>query len=206
MRQTLLQYISPLFIIKTLGLWWVLGISFMENFIPLAWILPWDSLAFLVGLVIAQGKILHWWIVPVMLMLWIAWVGWSIAWYFLWHKIKTFIKPSKKQWRYKPSMMSATETYFAKHGKYAIILSKFTPYVRSVVPMIAGVIWYPLKSFVISTMIGMASWIIVFVWWSYCLAQLFPWIEHHLDVISFAIVIISTIPLVWQVIASIWKK
>jgi len=206
MRSTILHYISPLFIIKTLGLWWILSICFVENFIPFGGILPWDSLAFLVGLVIAQGKILHWWILSIMLSLWVAWVIWSIAWYALWYKLKTLIKPHKEQWRYKPSMMSATQTYFDKHGEYAIILSKFTPYIRSLVPMIAGVIWYSFRSFVISTMVGMASWIIVFVWWSYYLAHLIPWIEAHLDTISLAIVIISTLPIAWQIVTSVWKK
>lgn len=202
----LLYYISPLFIIKSLGLTGILAVCFIENFIPFGGILPWDSLLFVIGLAMSQDKIIPLWVIPVMILLRASGMIGSIAWYYLGVWLRNKIDHSKKQRRYKPSMMEATSKYFDKHGRYAIIFSKFTPYVRSVVPIIAGIIEYPIRQYIISTAIGLWSWIWLFVWGGYLLTQSFPRIQEYVGIISFGILVLALMPALWQLVHWLYTK
>jgi len=202
----LLEYITPLFIIKSLGTVGILGVSFVENAIPIGGVLPWDSLLFVLGLVLSQGKILSVWIWQMLIGLWISAILWSLAWYYRGYLLKNKINHNKKQRRYNHKMIQAADTYFDRHGKYAIIFSKFTPYIRSVVPMICGIIHYPLKDFIINTAIGTFLWIGVFVWGWYTLSQIFPGIKDYIEIISFGILVIALLPIIWQLIQRWYKK
>ena len=205
MRNAFITYFSPLYIIKTIGLWWVLAVCFAENFFPLMSILPGDSLMLLLGFAAAQGKIITTSIFVIMISLWLAGVLWSIAWYILGKKLKDSIDPSKKQRRYNPSIMIKTQEYFEKYGKYAIIFSKFTPYIRSFIPLIAGMIGYPFRSFLISIMSGMWLWIGTFVGGSYYLSLHVPGASKHLDLISFFMMILALLFILYHALVFVLK-
>jgi membrane protein DedA with SNARE-associated domain len=61
-----------------------------------------------------------------------------------------------------PQRLSAAESWFARHGRAAVLLGRLTPLVRSFVSVTAGVLGAPFASYLVLTLVGSALWCFAF--------------------------------------------
>lgn len=99
--------------------------------------------------------------------------------------------------------LARARNFYERHGQWAIVVSRFVPFVRTVAPILAGVgrMRYPL--FLISNLTGAALWSIVISLIGYYLPQVIPSINHH---VSSAILLIAFLCLVPVVLSFVFEK
>ncbi len=89
-----------------------------------------------------------------------------------------------------------TEEFFRRHGALTIVLSRFMPILRTVVPFVAGVGRMPYARFQAHNLVGGIAWTALFIWGGYLFGNL-PAVKSHFSLVTLAIVAISLAPIAW---------
>lgn len=58
----------------------------------------------------------------------------------------------------RPSDITKTEEFFARRGRFAVVIARFVPVVRHIISIPAGIAKMPLRSFMLQTFIGATAW------------------------------------------------
>ena len=95
-----------------------------------------------------------------------------------------------------------TESFYQKHGMMAFVLGRFLPIVRTFVPILAGMTHINFRKFWFYNLLGAAIWVVTMVMAGYLLGNAFPNLIEYLEYIVFAMVLLTTIPLVVSFIRS----
>ena len=99
----------------------------------------------------------------------------------------------------KTAHLTTTEDFFRRHGGAAVVLARFVPMVRTFAPLTAGIARYEYKSFTFWNIAGAAAWAV-------SVTMLGTWLGHfdivakNIDVIAVAMVLISVVPWVVQLL------
>jgi membrane-associated protein len=99
----------------------------------------------------------------------------------------------------KTAHLTTTEDFFRRHGGAAVVLARFVPMVRTFAPLTAGIARYEYKSFTLWNIAGAAAWAV-------SVTMLGTWLGHfdivakNIDVIAVAMVLISVVPWVVQLL------
>ncbi len=192
--QTLLESLGPY------AFWGAVFIIFAECGLLIGFFLPGDSLLFVVGLLIAQGSIP----VPIglaVLILSVAAILGNMTGYWIGAKAgpPLFNKPDSRF--FKKEYVDKTHEFFEKYGPRAIILARFVPIVRTFITAIAGVAAMNYRKFVIYSAIGGILWAAGVTLAGYFLGTI-PFVQNNLEIILLAVVAVSVIPIVIEVIRS----
>ena len=99
----------------------------------------------------------------------------------------------------KPAYLAHTEAYFARHGAPAVLLSRFAPIVRTLVPFVAGAGRMPYASFQGWNLLGGISWTALFIWGGFLFGNI-PLVKANFALVTLAIVAVSLLPLLWTVV------
>ena len=122
----------------------VAGVVFAETGLFFGIFLPGDSLLFTAGFLASQGHLN----IALLCLVCFVWavVGDSMG-YYIGDKMgrRLFTKPESRV--FKPSNLLKTQLFFDRHGGKAIILGRFMPIVRTMVPMVAGAGTMPYRRF-----------------------------------------------------------
>jgi membrane-associated protein len=187
-------------LIQNFGVWTYLilfFIIFMETGFVVTPFLPGDSLIFAACATAALGGgILHigW--------LYIAFCGAAVLGdtvnYWIGHKIgpRAFsgnVRFLKKEY------LDRTHTFFEKYGGKTIIIARFVPIVRTFAPFVAGVGEMSYGRFITYNIVGGVAWVTLFTVLGYGFGNL-PFIQEHFSLVVIAIIIISTLPAIWEVL------
>lgn len=78
------------------------------------------------------------------------------------------------------------EGFFEKHGSKAVGLAFFLPFIRSGMPLLAGSLRVPFKTFVLFSALGSAAWITAFVVAGAVFGE-FPPVRQNLDLVVIAV-------------------
>jgi membrane-associated protein len=92
-----------------------------------------------------------------------------------------------------------THEFFEKYGPRAVILARFVPIVRTFITAIAGVAAMNYRKFVIYSAIGGVLWAAGVTLAGYFLGTI-PFVQNNLEIILLAVVAVSVIPIVIEVI------
>lgn len=187
-------------LIQNFGLWTYLilfFIIFMETGFVVTPFLPGDSLIFAATATAAlAGSTLHlgW----LYLIFCAAAVLGDTANYWIGHKIgpRAFsgnVRFLKKEY------LDRTHTFFQKYGGKTIIIARFVPIVRTFAPFVAGVGEMSYGRFITYNIVGGVAWVTLFTLLGYGFGNL-PFIKEHFSLVVIAIVIISVMPALWEVI------
>lgn len=192
--QTLLESLGPY------AFWGAVFIIFAECGLLIGFFLPGDSLLFVVGLLIAQGSIP----IPIglaVVILSIAAIVGNMTGYWIGAKAgpPLFNKPDSRF--FKKEYVDKTHEFFEKYGSRAIILARFVPIVRTFITAIAGVAAMNYRKFVIYSAIGGILWAAGVTLAGYFLGTI-PFVQNNLEIILLAVVAVSVIPIVIEVIRS----
>ena len=192
--QTLLESLGPY------AFWGAVFIIFAECGLLIGFFLPGDSLLFVVGLLIAQGSIP----VPIgvaVLILSAAAILGNMTGYWIGAKAgpPLFNKPDSRL--FKKEYVDKTHEFFEKYGPRAIILARFVPIVRTFITAIAGVAQMDYRKYVIYSAIGGIIWAAGVTLAGYFLGTI-PFVQNNLEIILLAVVAVSVIPIVVEIVRS----
>ncbi|GHB69395.1 hypothetical protein GCM10010347_44500 [Streptomyces cirratus] len=190
------EWLSPEYLIGQFGLIGTLAIVFAES--GLFAFLPGDSLLFTAGLFTASGDIdKPLWLVCTLIVAAAVLgdqVGYLIGKFF---GPKLFSRPDSRL--FKQENLDSAHEFMDKHGPKAIVLARFVPIIRTFAPMVAGAGAMKYRTFLVFNVIGGIGWGAGVTVLGYNLGQ-FEIIKNNIETIFIGIVLISVIPVVFEVL------
>ncbi len=172
-------------------------VIFMETGLVVTPFLPGDSLLFAAGALAAlDGSPLN--VVLLWALLAIAAVmGDSVN-----YSIGKYIGPkafTTKSRLLKQEYLLHAQEFYKKHGRITIFLARFIPIIRTFAPFVAGIGEMPYGYFISYNIIGGIVWTVLFIFGGYFFGNL-PFVRDNFSIVVIAIIIISFLPAVWEVI------
>lgn len=185
------------------GLALLLIVIFAETGLLIGFFLPGDSLVFISGLFCAVKPqyVNHVSIyVLLLLMMSAAILGNTIGfWFGKKAGEKLFTKDDNLI--FKKRYLTATESFYGKHGNKALILGRFFPIIRTFAPILAGAVKMNFIKFMSLNVVGAFLWIGSICSIGYYLGSRYPETEKHLGKIILVMLILTTIPVVRSLIS-----
>ncbi len=223
--------LQPQFYIENGGLWLLLFVVFAETGLFVGFFLPGDSLLFVAGIfahkmekaggevmpglahqfhkLIGLGNIQNEWLDLFTLVGLISLAG--IAGNAIGYLTGEKVGPAMYTWRdrffFKKKYLSQAHDFFEKHGRVAIVGARFLPFIRTFVPIVAGIVQMDRKRFHFFNVIGSFAWVFIMIFAGYFLQKwiLFEFgfdLKMHLELIVLGIVLVTTAPVLIKVFSS----
>lgn len=181
-------------LLAQLGGWMVVAVAlivFIESGVLFP-VLPGDSMIFALGILHNRIPSVPEWLT--FLVLFVAAISGNLVGYWLGRKYGRRL--FKDDARYlSTENMHKSEDFFRRYGGVALVLARFVPFVRTFVPIIAGIGKQHFRTFLIWNMIGAALWIGAFMVAGVLLGDI-PLVANNVELIAIAIVAISVLPMV----------
>jgi membrane-associated protein len=167
-------------------------IVFLESgiFFPL----PGDSLLFTAGLLASAGKLNVFLLIP--LIFTATFLG-GIAGYGIGRYIDKIHRVEFLRKILKEEYIKQAHIFFEKHGKPAILLSRFVPIMRTFIPIAAGVARMNKSAFIRYSLVSSFLWSVGVTLLGYYLGRAFPQIEGYLSYFVIGIVLVSVVPIIF---------
>ena len=195
LKELFKQYDSFIFIILML-------IIFAETGLVVTPFLPGDSLLFGAGIVVGLGDLNIG--LLFMLLVFAAALG-NVVNYSIGRWVGPSILEREKIPFIKKKHLQSAHAYYEKNGAFAIIMGRFTPFVRTFVPFVAGLGYMNRKKFLTYTLIGAVAWVTPFLLGGYFLSSI-PWVQEHFKKITTVILIISILPFIYGITKEFFGK
>jgi membrane-associated protein len=109
------------------------------------------------------------------------------------------------KWFLKKEHVERTHRFYEKYGAKTIVIARFVPIVRTFAPFIAGVGKMTYMKFFSYNVIGGLLWVTLFIFGGYFFGNI-PFVKRHFSTVIFAIIIISIMPAVIEVIREKRRK
>jgi membrane-associated protein len=106
---------------------------------------------------------------------------------------------------FKQSYLDKTHAFYEKHGGKTIILARFVPIIRTFAPFVAGMGKMQYSYFVAYNIIGGIAWVCIFTYAGYLFGGL-EFVQKNLKILIVAIIIISILPAIIEIIRNKQKK
>ena len=187
------NWLSPRDLIETFGTIGLILVVFVESgLIPVP--LPGDSILFLAGAFCATTKASdpHLNLAVVVLGSFAAAViGAQVGYAIGRHFGTRLFKPDAKL--FKTEYLEQGQEFFDKRGPRSVVLARFIPFVRTVVPILAGTGRMPARKFAIANVIGATIWAVGISLLGYWLGSSID-IDKYIYPIVAVIIVLSLIP------------
>jgi len=197
------QHLS--YILESCGVWCYLlffVIIFAETGLVVTPFLPGDSLLFALGTFAATGSLKAAWLFVVLSA---AAVLGDSANYAIGKYFGLMILKREGAWFLKKEHIERTHRFYEKYGAKTIVLARFVPIVRTFAPFIAGVGKMTYLRFFSYNVIGGILWVALFLFGGFFFGNI-PVIKRNFTLTIFAIIIISILPAVIEVIKEKRRK
>jgi membrane-associated protein len=185
-----LNWLDAQEILSAFGDWAAIAVTviiFLETAFIFTSFLPGDSLLFLTGLTLSNSNS------------WLPdWLGFVLIWcaaffgtqvgYWVGYKIGPPLFEKNRNFILNEKVVAKTHQFFDKYGARAVILARFVPILRALVPMLAGISKMDFKRFTKLNLIGATVWILVFMVPGYWLGTI-PMIKENLEITVLLIII-----------------
>jgi len=186
---------------------WIYGILFLIIFVETGLVvmplLPGDSLLFAAGaLAASEGSLNIAILIPLLILA--ALLGDNTN-YFIGKYFGKLIKSKEKILFLKRQHIEKTEAYYEKYGGKTVIIARFIPIVRTVAPFVAGAGSMSYRKYIINCILGAILWVGGVTILGFFLGKV-PFIKNNFEVVIFAIIGFSLLPIVVEVIRAKMKK
>ncbi len=171
-------------------------IIFCETGLVVTPFLPGDSLLFAIGALAAKGALNIYWVMILLSLAGILgdtvnyWIGQSVG-------PKVFVSSSSR-WLNR-SHLERTHEFYEKYGGKTIIIARFIPIIRTFAPFVAGIGRMSYARFLAYNVVGGILWICLFSLAGYWFGNI-PVVKNNFTLVIFAIIIISVLPAVFEVL------
>ena len=164
--------------------------------------LPGDALIFTIGLLAQEGSLNIYLVIP--LLIFAAILGDNLN-YYVGKRFGEYIINSEKDFFIKKKHLEKAKDFFDKNGKNSIIIARFVPVIRTIVPFLCGSTKVKYSTFLSFSMIGAVLWVGVIGLLGYNLGKI-EWVKENLDLMIWGIIILANIPLIKQIFFSKKKE
>jgi membrane-associated protein len=109
---------------------------------------------------------------------------------------------------YRRAWLQRTDSFFKRWGVFSVVAGRWVPFVRTGMPLLAGVTRMPYKTYVPYNIVGALSWVWSMVLMGYFVPPLVDRmvpgfaLEDHIDKIVLGVVFLSLVPVLYTV----WKE
>jgi membrane-associated protein len=194
-------------IIQAFGSLAVFGVAliiFLETATIFGSFLPGDSLLFILGLTLATwlSEFPVWLAIPIVLA---GAIAGSEVGYWFGKKVGPKLFKQRKTFFFNEGTVVRTKKFFDQYGSRSIILSRFVPGLRALIPMFAAITDFDKKRFLRLNIIGGAIWVVGLVGAGYGLGQI-PFVERHIELFVIGFVIVSSLPLPFEILREKLKQ
>ena len=190
--------LDPESLLQSFGALGLFLIIFAESGLFFGFFLPGDSLLFTAGLLSSQDKLPA---LPILLVgCFIAAVAGDQVGYLFGRKVgpALFRRPDSRI--FKQEYIERSQEFFERRGSKTLVLARFVPVVRTFAPIVAGVGKMRYRTFVTYNVVGALLWAVGITTLGYVLGDRVPWVEENLELAIFAIIGLSLIPVLIEVI------
>lgn len=176
-------------------------IVFCETGLVVTPILPGDSLLFAAG-ALAGGGSLNVWVL--FFLIWVAACLGDMVNYILgrWLGEKIFTENARIL---KKEYLDKTHAFYERYGAKAIVLCRFMPILRTIMPFVAGAGTMKQSTFLFYNVIGGLAWVIIMLFSGYFFGNI-PLVRDHFSAVIMAIIALSILPAVIEWIRSRSKR
>ncbi len=170
------------------------AIVFAETGLLVGFLLPGDSLLFIVGVICGAG---HLNIVWINILLMAAAIAGDGVGYYLGRRAgpAIFNRPSSRLFRREHLMR--THEFYEKYGGKTIVYARFIPIIRTFAPFVAGVAEMSYPRFLSFNIFGGIGWVLVMTMAGYLLGN-HPFIQKYFDKAILGIIFLSILPMVFE--------
>jgi membrane-associated protein len=173
---------------------WAYGVLFLIIFCETGLVifpfLPGDTLLFAVGSLAARNILQIDYVI--VLLIAAAILGDSTN-YWIGRNTEHLLEKIKDRWYFKKAYLQKTHDFYEKYGVKTVILARFVPIVRTFAPFVAGIGMMPYRKFLSFSALGSVLWIGSLTATGYLFSQI-PFVKQHFTVVVLAIVFISVLP------------
>lgn len=181
-------------------------IIFFETAFIFTSFLPGDSLLFLLGITLATASnaAQHPPFALAVLLVLVSAVAGSQVGYEVGLKIGPPLFDRRSNWIFNPKVVKRSHEFFERYGARAVILARFVPIIRALVPMLAGISYLERPKFFRFNLIGASAWIGIFMVGGYLLGQI-PAVKHNLELAVLLVIVLSSLPFPIEVLRN-WLR
>jgi len=190
-------------IINTAGLLGIFGIVFAESGLLIGFFLPGDSLLFTAGFLASQNFIN---IYLLLIVTFVAAVIGDNVGYAFGKKVGPKIFSREDSWLFHKENLNKAYAFYQKYGPLTIVLSRFTPIVRTFAPIVAGAGQMDYKVFFFYNIAGGLAWTLLLTLSGFFLGEIIPNVDKYLLPIVVVIVVGSLIPSVYHIVKERMKQ
>lgn len=187
-------------IIRSVGIWTYLilfVVIFIETGLVVTPFLPGDSLLFAAGAFAALGSLN---VAALFVILALAAVLGDTVNYWIGHYIGDRAFTTKSRF-FKREYLERTQAFYEKYGGKTIFLARFVPIIRTFAPFVAGIGKMRYGYFISYNVFGGILWTGLFIFAGYFFGNV-PFVRNNFSLVVIAIVLISVVPAVVEVIRS----
>lgn len=105
----------------------------------------------------------------------------------------------------KKSYLDRAHAFFGKHGAKAVILARFLPIFRTMVPFVAGMARMNGRSYFLYTVLGSFCWVFLMMTAGLFFGQI-AWVQQHFEAVVIAIILVSMLPVAYEAVMHCRKK
>lgn len=171
------------------------ALVFAESGLLIGIFLPGDSLLFTAGLLASRGHLNIVFLIVITVLA--AVLGDSIGYWFG-KKFGRAIFTRKESLFLTPEHITRAERFFERYGASTLVVARFIPVLRTVVPVLAGIGTMRYRIFLSYNIIGGMLWGVGMPLLGYILGGIVPHIDRYLLPIIVLIVVLSISPGLWQ--------
>jgi membrane-associated protein len=192
---SLLPHLDLMHLVRIIGYPGLFAVVFLESGIFFGFFLPGSSMLFTAGLLATRGYFDVWMLIPLLTIA--ATLGDSAGYWFGSRVgVRLFLRPDSRF--FKREYLERAKVFYDKHGVRTIFLARFVPIVRTFVPIIAGIVGMRYRTFFTYNILGALAWAAGVTFLGYYLGEKVPFIQQYLTPIIVVIVVLSIIPLFWE--------
>ena len=174
-------------------------IVFAESGLFFGFFFPGDSLLFTAGLLAWGGLFNIWLLIPLLAL---AAILGDQAGYWFGAKVGPALFSREDSLFFHKRHLERTQLFYAKHGARAVVLARFIPIVRTFAPIFAGIGRMRYPTFLSYNIAGGILWSTGLTLFGYFLGGTVPNSQHYLLPISALIIVVSLLPIAYEMIFS----
>lgn len=194
-------------IVQQYGMW-TYGILFLivfaETGLVVAPFLPGDSLLFAAGVVAANKEV-----DISVTVLWIVFVCAAFCGDNVNYTVGRFFGPKLFKHEsakiFKPSNLQKTREFMEKHGRWAILLARFVPFMRTYVPFTAGLSRMDYRRYITYSVSSAIIWVTVCLFPGYFLGKI-PVVRENFEIAIYVIIGFAVGPILIHALITVFKR
>ncbi len=198
-----MQWLDAQFLVAHFGGYSALAVAtliFFETAFIFTSFFPGDSLLFILGLTLASSKGAVPFSLALVLVLATAIAGTQVG-FEVGKRLGPALFERRGGWIFNPKVVAKSHEMFERYGARAVILARFVPIIRALVPMLAGISYLERDKFLRYNLIGGAIWVLGFMNAGYWFGQL-AWVQHNLELAVLIVVVATSLPMPLEILRS----